>query len=67
MPRPKPLSPIRVRQIRLSDDQWEKLKELGGPAWLRRLLDDKPEGYHRVFKHDALEDTDSDNNKRTRT
>lgn len=33
----------------MSDEQFAKLKELGGPAWLRRFLGSKPDKYHEVF------------------
>lgn len=50
MPRPKPPEPLKPREIRLSDQQFAKLKELGGAAWLRRFLGGKPEKYHEVFQ-----------------
>jgi len=41
MPRPKPPAPLKVRYVRLSDKQWIVLNQLGGPEWLRTLLDKK--------------------------
>jgi hypothetical protein len=41
MPRPKPPAPLKVRYVRLSDKQWLVLNQLGGPEWLRNLLDKK--------------------------
>lgn len=49
MPRPKPPEPLKPREIRLSDSQFQKLQGLGGAAWLRRFLGGKPERYHEVF------------------
>lgn len=35
----KPLSPtgelMRPRHIRMTDGEWSKFKDIGGPAWLR--------------------------------
>jgi hypothetical protein len=35
---PKKDNPAKTRAIRLTDDQWNKLKELGGVEWLRHYL-----------------------------
>lgn len=50
MPRPAPPSPLKTREIRMSDEQWEKFKELGGAAWLRRFIGGRPDGYYKVFQ-----------------
>ena len=50
MPRAKPPSPLRGRQVRLTDEQWEKFKELGGSAWLRKFVGGRPARYFEVFK-----------------
>lgn len=41
MPRPKPLEPLKGREIRMSDRQMIIFKQLGGAQWLRELLDKK--------------------------
>ena len=41
MPRPKPPAPLKVRYVRLSDRQWLIFNQLGGPEWLRGLLEKK--------------------------
>lgn len=41
MPRPKPPAPLKARYVRLSDKQWMILQQLGGPEWLRTLLEKK--------------------------
>lgn len=35
---PKKDNPAKTRAIRLTDDQWNKLNELGGVEWLRHYL-----------------------------
>jgi hypothetical protein len=39
MPRPKPIEPLKGRQIRLCDRHWMILQQLGGATWLRAMLD----------------------------
>lgn len=38
----KPISPtgevMRSRPIRMTDEEWEKCKRLGGAGWVRRLI-----------------------------
>lgn len=51
VPRPKPLEPLRGRQIKLSDRHMMIFKELGGIKWLREHLDKKakmPAKYYRL-------------------
>lgn len=50
MPRPKPPEPLKPREVRMSDTEWTKFKELGGAAWLRRFMGARPDGYYEVFK-----------------
>jgi len=50
MPRPKPKYPLKPRSLRLSDEEWQRLKEFGGADWLRKLLGSRPKRYHEVFK-----------------
>jgi hypothetical protein len=38
MPRPKPPSPLKGRQVRMSDVEWLMFKELGGADWLRKYV-----------------------------
>jgi hypothetical protein len=55
MSRPKPPEPIKPREVRMSDRQWLILKQLGGPKWLRELLDKKapmPKKYYEEVKND---------------
>ncbi len=50
MPRPKPLEPLKVRQVRMSDRQWIMFNELGNAEWLRKQLDKNakmPAKYYR--------------------
>lgn len=39
----KPILPsgeiMKTRPVRMSDDQWDKCKRLGGGAWLREKID----------------------------
>jgi hypothetical protein len=39
MARPKPYMPLKNRHTRMNDLQFAKFRELGGPSWLRVLLD----------------------------
>ena len=41
MPRQKPLEPLKPKEIRLSERQAMILKQLGGAAWLREMLEKK--------------------------
>lgn len=41
MPRPKPLEPIKIRYIKMSDRQWIMFNELGGADWLRKFVEKK--------------------------
>ena len=50
MPRPKPPAPLKARYVRLSDEEWEKFKEMGGPEWLRRVMGTRPKNYYEVFE-----------------
>ena len=50
MPRPKPPQPLKPREIRMSDEQWEKFKAHGGAAWLRKLIGGRPDKYWQVFQ-----------------
>ena len=50
MPRPRPPEPLKPRQMRLSDSEWTKFKEVGGAEWLRKVLGTKPRRYYEVFK-----------------
>lgn len=50
MPRPKPASPLKPRFIRMSDEEWDKFKELGGAEWLRKFMGTRPRSYYQVFE-----------------
>ena len=55
MPRPKPLEPLKGRQIRLCERHIEIFKELGGIFWLRKHLDAKakfPKEHYRKKTND---------------
>jgi hypothetical protein len=41
MPRPKPPSPLKGRNMRMSDVEWLMFKELGGADWLRQFVKKK--------------------------
>ena len=41
MPRPKPPSPLKCRNMRMSDVEWLMFKELGGADWLRQYVKKK--------------------------
>jgi hypothetical protein len=52
MPRPKPPEPLIGRQVRMSDTEWLKFKELGGADWLRKHVNKKakfPKGYYEAL------------------
>lgn len=51
MPRPKPHNPLRVRSIRLNDQEWEELR-IRGIAWLRKQL--VPSGQARMQRNAAI-------------
>jgi hypothetical protein len=51
MPRPKPLEPLKGRQIRLTDRHMMIFQEIGGIDWLRKHLDKSakmPAKYYRL-------------------
>ena len=50
MPRPKPPAPLKARYVRLSDEEWEKFKDMGGADWLRRVMRTRPKNYYEVFE-----------------
>lgn len=50
MPRPKPPSILKPRCIRLSDEEWDKFREMGGSEWLRKALGTRPARYYEVFE-----------------
>lgn len=50
MPRPKPPEPLKGRQIRLSDTEWRVFRDMGGAAWLRKMMRTKPLSYYQVFQ-----------------
>ena len=50
MPRPKPPAPLTARYVRLSDEEWEKFREMGGADWLRRVRGTRPKNYYAVFE-----------------
>ena len=52
MPRPKPPEPLKGRQIRMSDSEWEKFQEMGGAAWLRKAMGTRPRNYYEVFQRE---------------
>ena len=52
MPRPKPPEPLKPRQIRLSDSDWQKLREAGGPAAMRLWLNRTTESAARRKSRD---------------
>lgn len=31
---------MKGRQLRMTDDQWQKCKDLGGSAWVRQKIDE---------------------------
>jgi len=41
MPRPKPPSPLKPRNMRMSDLEWLMFQELGGADWLRQFVKKK--------------------------
>ena len=41
MPRPKPPSPLKPRNMRMSDVEWLMFQELGGADWLRKFVKKK--------------------------
>jgi hypothetical protein len=38
MPRLKPEKPLKPSAIRLTAEDWEKLKQLGGVVWIRKKI-----------------------------
>lgn len=50
MPRPKPPAPLKARYVRLSDEEWEKFKDMGGAEWLRKVMGTRPKSYYEVFE-----------------
>jgi len=38
MPRPKPLMPLKGRNMRMSDLEWLIFQDMGGADWLRKYL-----------------------------
>ena len=55
MPRPKPPEPLKPRYVRMADRHWVILQQLGGPEWLRALLDKKapmPKKYYKQRTED---------------
>jgi hypothetical protein len=50
MPRPKPLEPLKGRQIRMSDTEWAMFKSMGGAEWLRKMMGTRPSSYYQVFE-----------------
>ena len=50
MPRPKPPAPLKARYVRLSDEEWDKFREMGGADWLRRAMRTRPKNYYEVFE-----------------
>ena len=52
MPRPKPPAPLKVRYVKLSDEEWLKFNELGGADWLRKYVNKKakfPKEYYKAL------------------
>jgi len=59
MPRPKPPMPLKGRQVRMSDVEWQMFKELGGADWLRKHVKQKakfPAAYYLTFKQEKTND-----------
>ena len=50
MPRPKPPEPLIGRQVRMSDTEWLKFKELGGAEWLRKHVKQKAKFSQEYYK-----------------
>jgi hypothetical protein len=50
VPRPKPPEPLKPRQLRMSDTEWLKFKEMGGADWLRKFMRTRPSTYYQVFQ-----------------
>lgn len=50
MPRPKPPATLKPRCIRLSDEEWDKFREMGGSEWLRKAMNTRPARYYEVFE-----------------
>ena len=50
MSRPKPPAPLKARFVRLSDEEWEKFREMGGAEWLRKVMRTRPKNYYEVFE-----------------
>ena len=38
----KPISPtgeaMKARQVRMTDEEWQKVKDMGGASWLRQVI-----------------------------
>jgi len=53
VPRPKPPSPLKQRNMRMSDVEWLMFQELGGAEWLRKYVKKKakfPLQHYMEFK-----------------
>lgn len=50
MPRPKPPEPLKPRMLRMADTEWKRFKEMGGAAWLRKMMQTRPARYYEVFQ-----------------
>lgn len=51
MPRPRPPETIRPFTVRLTMRQWSKVQELGGAAFLRRLIAEHKPARGRSIEH----------------
>jgi hypothetical protein len=36
--------------LRMSDTEWKRFKEMGGAAWLRKMMRTRPARYYEVFQ-----------------
>ena len=67
MPRPKPPEPLKGRQIRMSDTEWAKFKEMGGADWLRKIMLSRPPSYYKVFERSEHDNGNRGVETRTKT
>lgn len=61
MPRPKPPEELIIFNIRLTRTQIRKVKEMGGPAWLRELISKSQKTKHGLSSIDRIRNTKARN------
>jgi len=59
MPRPKPPSPLKGRNMRMSDVEWLMFLELGGADWLRKYVKKKAKFPAQYYELKQKENDDS--------